>query len=61
MEKDIHMYDEKGNLKFTVHSTYYFSACPNGTSIRRTLTNFYGLAPIANFLPKGVIHENEIV
>ena len=61
MDKDYHCHDEKGNVKFTVHSTYYFSACPNGTSIRRTLTNFDGLAQIANFLPKGVIHENEIV
>ena len=61
MDKDIHFYDEMGNLKFTIHSTYIFTACENGTSIQRKLTNFDGLAPIANFLPKGVVHENEIV
>jgi len=61
MDKDIHFHDEKGNLKFTIHSTYYFTACANGTSIRRTLTNFVGPPPIAGFLPKGVVHENEIV
>ena len=61
MDKDIHFYDENGNEKFRIHSTYYFESCQNGTKIRRTLTNFDGLAPIANFLPKGVIHENDIV
>ena len=63
MDKDIHFHDESGNLKFTIHSTYYFFPIPNadGTRIRRTLTNFVGPAPIAGFLPKGVDHENEIV
>ena len=61
MDKDIDFHDENGNRKFTVHSTYIFTACENGTKIQRLLTKFDGLAPIANFLPKGVVHENEIV
>jgi len=61
MNKDIHFYDEDGDLKFTVHSAYIFTAVKNGTRMRRTLTNFNGPAPIAGFLPKGVVHENEIV
>lgn len=63
MDKDIHFHDESGNLKFTIHSTYFFFPIPNadGTRIRRTLTNFVGPPPIAGFLPKGVDHENEIV
>ena len=60
-DKDIKFTDEKGNVKFTIHSTYIFTASENGTNIQRLLTNFDGIAPIANFLPKGVVHENEVV
>jgi len=62
MDKDIHFHDESGNLKFTIHSTYFFFPWAEGTRIRRTLTNFCGPPPIAGFLKeKGVVHENEIV
>lgn len=62
MDKDIHFHDESGNLKFTIHSTYFFFPIKEGTRIRRTLTNFVGPPPIADFLAKsGVVHENEIV
>ena len=32
-DKDIKFTDEKGNVKFTIHSTYIFTACENGTRI----------------------------
>ena len=61
MDKDIHFYDAKGALTFTIHSTYIFTADKNGTNIQRKLTNFEGPERIAGFLPKSVVKENEIV
>jgi len=61
MDKDIHFHGADGSLTFTIHSTYYFTEGANGgTNVRRTLTDFCGPPPIAGFLPKGVVHENEI-
>ena len=33
MDFDIKFTDEKGNVKFTIHQTYIFTACENGTKI----------------------------
>ena len=60
MDKDLTIQDENG-VRFNIHSTYIFTASENGTNIQRLLTNFNGKAPILNFLPKGVVHENGVV